>query len=114
MQPGNDQIDPARKQSSDTTVRYTAELVQRDRRPRAAISVDPLFGAKNRLIVGRSPDCDVCLPPPPVSRRHALLERLPQGIRLSDLDSVNGVLVGGRRIVEPVSLKENERVGIGP
>ena len=33
---------------------------------------------------------------------------------LRDLDSVNGIFVGGRRIAEPVLVAERERVGIGP
>jgi ABC-type multidrug transport system ATPase subunit len=49
-----------------------------------------------------------------VSRYHALLERLPHGLRLRDLASVNGVSVAGRRITEPVLLREGERVGVGP
>jgi ABC-type multidrug transport system ATPase subunit len=95
-------------------VRFSAGAVSGDRRPNPAVSVDTLFGTKSRLTIGRAPDCDVCLPHPTVSRRHALLERLPQGIRLSDLGSVNGVLVGGLRITEPVWVRERERVGIGP
>jgi ABC-type multidrug transport system ATPase subunit len=79
-----------------------------------AVAVDDLFAFKNQLVFGRLPTCDICLPHPSVSRAHALLERLPQGLRLRDLRSINGVLVGGRRISEPVFLREYERVGIGP
>jgi ABC-type multidrug transport system ATPase subunit len=79
-----------------------------------AVPVDVLFGAKTKLTIGRAPDCDVCLPHPTVSRCHALLERVPEGLRLHDLNSVNGVLIGGRRIEEPIFLQERERVGIGP
>jgi ABC-type multidrug transport system fused ATPase/permease subunit len=49
-----------------------------------------------------------------VSRYHALLERLPGGLRLRDLSSVNGVWVAGRRIAEPVFIHEGQRVGVGP
>ena len=82
--------------------------------PRRAAAIDTLFAAKNRLVIGRAPDCDVCLPHPMVSRYHALLERQPEGLRLRDLASVNGVLVAGRRISEPVFIHEGERVGVGP
>lgn len=98
----------------ESTVRWAGGLPARDRQPGQPISVDDLFGAKNRLIVGRALDCDYRLDHPTISRHHALLERLPEGLRLRDLDSVNGVLIGGRRITEPVFLKEQERVGIGP
>jgi ABC-type multidrug transport system ATPase subunit len=79
-----------------------------------AVSVEALFGIKDKLLIGRSPDCDVCLPHPTVSRYHALLERLPEGLRLRDLGSVNGVLIGGQRIHEPVRIQERERIGVGP
>jgi ABC-type multidrug transport system ATPase subunit len=77
-------------------------------------SVATLFGDKDRLVIGRAPDCDICLPHPMVSRYHALVERLPEGLRLRDLASVNGVSVGGVRITEPVLLGEGVRVGVGP
>jgi ABC-type glutathione transport system ATPase component len=101
-------------QPSGATVRLESGSIPANRGPARSVAVAVLFGAKNQLIIGRSSDCDVCLPHPTVSRRHALLERLPQGLRLRDLDSVNGVLVGGRQLTEPVFLGEQERVGIGP
>jgi ABC-type multidrug transport system ATPase subunit len=82
--------------------------------PHRSIPIDELFAAKARLVLGRGADCDICLPHPQVSRFHALLERLPEGLRLRDLGSVNGTLVEGRRIFEPTSLKEHQRFGIGP
>jgi ABC-type multidrug transport system ATPase subunit len=98
----------------DATVRLTSAAIQRERSPKRSIPVDKLFGSKDRLVIGRSADCDVCLPHPTVSRRHALLVRSAAGFQLHDLDSVNGVLIGGQRITEAVLLKENELVGIGP
>ncbi len=106
--------------ASDQTVRWTGQAV-RQVKPvmpqqtfRSAVQVTDLFAGKERLVIGRAPDCDVCLPHPMVSRYHALLERLPHGLRLRDLASVNGVSVAGRRITEPALLREDERVGIGP
>jgi ABC transport system ATP-binding/permease protein len=82
--------------------------------PVPALPVEKLFAVKARVVIGRAPDCDVVLPHPMVSRYHALLERLPDGLRLSDLGSVNGVSVGGRRITDPVPVREGEPVGVGP
>jgi ABC-type multidrug transport system ATPase subunit len=81
---------------------------------RRVMSIEALFGSKDRVLIGRSPECDVCLPHPTISRRHAVLERRPDGLRLRDLNSVNGVLIGGQRIHEPVMIQERERIGIGP
>ena len=80
-----------------------------------AVALKDLFGAKERVVLGRAPDCDVCLPHPMVSRYHAILERLADGsLRLRDLASVNGVWVDGVRQNEPVPIGPNQRVGIGP
>jgi ABC-type multidrug transport system ATPase subunit len=81
----------------------------------STVSLRDLFGTKDRLVLGRAPDCDVCLPHPMVSRYHAFLERLPDGsLRLRDLASVNGVWVNGVRLTEPVQVGPNQRVGVGP
>jgi ABC-type multidrug transport system ATPase subunit len=99
---------------ADATVCYTGPPLAARPDPRRSTAVDHLFVARKRLVIGRAPDCDVVLSHPSVSRYHALLERLPEGLRLRDLASFNGVLVAGRRIEEPVLVRERERVGIGP
>jgi ABC-type multidrug transport system ATPase subunit len=77
-------------------------------------SIASLVGAKSRAVIGRAPDCDVCLPHPTVSRYHALLERRGDGLFLLDLGSVNGVSVDGHRISESALVREGDRIGIGP
>jgi predicted amidophosphoribosyltransferase len=87
---------------SDKTVRWTGQAVAPVRPVmtqlpfRGAVAVADLFAAKGRLVIGRAPDCDVCLPHPMVSRYHALLERLPHGLRLRDLASDGPVVVPAR------------------
>jgi ABC-type multidrug transport system ATPase subunit len=78
------------------------------------LELSQLFGGKTRLVVGRAPDCDVCLPHPSVSRYHARFERRDGSLYLADLGSVNGVWLNGRRLAEGVTVKEGDRVGIGP
>ena len=99
----------------DQTVRFSG--VASLRAPAGSLrslAVDKLFAVKQVLLIGRAPECDLCLPHPTVSRHHALAHVVPGGLRLEDLASVNGVLVHGRRIKEPVLVRENEAVGIGP
>ncbi len=79
-----------------------------------SLAVKELFAFKKQLVLGRAPTSDICLPHSSVSRSHATLELLGDGIRLRDLQSINGVLVGGRPISEPVLLRDGERIGIGP
>jgi ABC-type multidrug transport system ATPase subunit len=101
--------------SSNATVRWTGEAVASRGGLRQTIPLEVLFSTKNRLVIGRSRDCDICLPHPSISRAHALLEHLSEGgLRLRDLASVNGVFLGGQRVREPVSVQEHQRIGIGP
>ncbi|MCT9002232.1 FtsK/SpoIIIE domain-containing protein [Microbacterium memoriense] len=47
------------------------------------------------ITIGRDPDCDVVLDDPLVSKRHARLEIGQGRVELVDLNSANGILVGG-------------------
>jgi ABC-type multidrug transport system ATPase subunit len=101
--------------AADKTIAWTGGTVLPRSDVRRSIPVEKLFLTKTRLVVGRAPDCDVCLPHPTVSRYHALLERREDGaLVLRDLSSVNGVFVAGQRIAEPAVVSEKQRVGIGP
>jgi two-component system response regulator GlrR len=52
------------------------------------------------VVVGVSPDCDVVLSDPRVSRRHCEVELTARGVVLRDLGSKNGTLVGDLSVVE--------------
>ena len=65
-----------------------------------------------RVVVGRSRECDVVLSDPNVSRRHAELRRGENGWHVVDLGSTNGVKVNGHR-VEQMALRPGDRVTIG-
>jgi DNA-binding NtrC family response regulator len=54
------------------------------------------------LAVGAARDCDLVLADPQVSRRHAELELRPEGVRVRDLDSTNGIFWQGTRLTEAV------------
>ena len=55
-----------------------------------------------RLKVGSSPDADIILEDPHVSRLHCELEPGPLGLTLRDLGSMNGTFVGGAAVREVV------------
>ena len=64
--------------------------------------------------LGRHPSCGVVIKDDQVSRRHALIHSQGQGERwLVDLGSSNGTLLNGRRVRQPVALKDNDRLEIG-
>jgi predicted nucleic acid-binding Zn-ribbon protein len=62
--------------------------------------------------VGRSLAADVRFDDPTVSRRHALLVRQPDGVRVLDDRSLNGVFVNGERI-EWRTLEDGDEIVVG-
>ncbi len=66
----------------------------------------------DRTVIGRSRDCDIQVSDPNVSRRHAEVRREGESYVLHDLDSTNGVEVGGKR-VKRLELSEGSRFTIG-
>jgi two-component system NtrC family sensor kinase len=78
-------------------------------------SAGQLFVLKKCLTtMGRATDADVVLNDRGISRYHARLDRTADGeMRLLDLDSTNGTFVGGASVTS-TSLKEGDRVGLGP
>ena len=65
-----------------------------------------------RITIGRLPDNDVVLDDLLVSRRHAVLDRTPDGWRLVDLGSGNGTFVNGRRVPE-ATVTGRDVIGVG-
>ena len=75
--------------------------------------VGTLIEIKPKMVIGRTPPSDVILDEEGVSRRHAQVELLPGGVvRVTDLDSSNGVRVAGRR-VKFHPLRDGERLRLG-
>jgi Protein of unknown function (DUF3662)/Inner membrane component of T3SS, cytoplasmic domain len=66
----------------------------------------------NRVVIGRSRDCDVVVSDPNVSRRHAELRRGEHGWSVVDLGSTNGIKVNGRR-VDSARLQPGDRITLG-
>jgi FHA domain-containing protein len=66
----------------------------------------------DRIVIGRSKDCDIQVADPNVSRRHAEVRRDGSNYVLVDLDSTNGVEVNGKR-VKRLELGDGSRFTIG-
>ena len=66
----------------------------------------------DRVVLGRSHDCDLILPDVLLSRRHAEVVRGPQGWLLRDLGSLNGTCVNGVRVERDVPLRDGDRIGM--
>jgi hypothetical protein len=74
-------------------------------------------GAKHELdgtraTIGRSKDCDIQLPDPNVSRRHAEVRQEGAAYWAVDLDSTNGMEVNGRR-QKRAKLRQGDRITLG-
>jgi hypothetical protein len=67
---------------------------------------------RDRLTIGRSPDSDIFLDDVTVSRRHAELQRRPDGFAIADLGSLNGTFVNRRRVDRKL-LEDGDEVQIG-
>ena len=72
----------------------TVALLQVHLQGRAVRSVE-LHPAVAQRLIGRSPDCDIVLAHPSVSRRHARLSVVSEHWEVEDLDSANGLRVEG-------------------
>jgi pSer/pThr/pTyr-binding forkhead associated (FHA) protein len=64
------------------------------------------------LTIGRA-GCDVELTDPDVSRRHALLHGVDDGLGIEDLGSTNGTFVNGTRVTGIVPIAPGDRVRFG-
>jgi ABC-type multidrug transport system ATPase subunit/pSer/pThr/pTyr-binding forkhead associated (FHA) protein len=72
------------------------------------------FNAKRLLTVGRNPDCDVFLGHQSISRNHATIEKKGSNeFILTDLGSLNGTYVNGRRVNGSVKVNQNDNIIIG-
>jgi DNA-binding response OmpR family regulator len=71
---------------------------------------------KEKVVIGRSEDCDVVLVERRVSRRHAQIRRLDSAASLTyvleDLGSRNGTYVNGREVTEPHILQDGDEIQI--
>jgi DNA-binding CsgD family transcriptional regulator len=70
------------------------------------------IAGKERLFLGRSHQCDLVVPHTSVSRRHARVCICEGGLQIVDLQSLNGVYVGGQRVRE-AALTDGEEVRFG-
>ena len=62
--------------------------------------------------IGRE-GCDVVLPDPEVSRRHALVRDLGDAPGIEDLGSTNGTWLNDRRVDSPTALRAGDVVRFG-
>lgn len=84
---------------------------------RLVIVAGPSRGAQvaletEEVALGRDTSCGVCLPDATLSRRHALLVKSPDGWRIRDLGSLNGLRVNGLSTAD-YRLSDGDRIDLG-
>ncbi len=63
--------------------------------------------------IGRSPDNDIPIPDPEVSRRHAQIVRQEDGYAIVDLGSTNGTFVNEVRVATLTPLQDGDQIRLG-
>ena len=74
----------------------------------------PVELGRNRLLIGRSPECAIVVAAGEVSRLHAAIEPVPGGHRIRDLASTNGTRINGTLLTDPAVLRDGDVVAVGP
>ena len=86
---------PTRARPLPTVVRYAKVRLSVTRGPDTGLTFET---AGMPVRIGTSADNDIVLTDDTVSRRHAELEPTPLGMRVRDVESTNGLVIGGIRI----------------
>jgi len=64
-------------------------------------------------VIGRAVESDIVITSRRVSREHACLRREGWRVILEDLGSTNGTFLNDERVLNPVELRDGDRIGIG-
>ncbi|MDF1823004.1 MAG: adenylate/guanylate cyclase domain-containing protein [Verrucomicrobiales bacterium] len=76
------------------------------------VDTGELHELTNVSIVGRSDECQIAVPDPRVSRRHAMIRKQDGGFYLFDLGSFNGSYLNGSRVTAAKQLKSGDIISL--
>jgi len=76
----------------------------------------PTFGKTYAMVgtitLGRNTDCDISIASDEISRQHAKLQVVPDGVMVEDLGSANGTFVNNQRVHGPTLLKAGDELRV--
>jgi len=75
---------------------------------------DRVIRLENLLTIGRAGSCGLVVDGPEASRNHAEVRLLAGRYRVSDLGSINGTWLNGRRLTVPRDLENGDEIQVGP
>lgn len=67
------------------------------------------YPVMTQQVIGRQSDCDIAVPSEEISRRHAQVRPVPEGLQVEDLGSSNGTFINGKRVQQGL-LKPGEEL----
>ncbi|MBI4412112.1 MAG: diguanylate cyclase [Deltaproteobacteria bacterium] len=90
--------------------------IERDKKPHLTFLLGPRMGElraldKEEITVGRTPDCELWIEDPTISRRHFKIEVKNNRARVIDLGSTNGTYINGMKIEAQV-LNDGDKIQI--
>ena len=103
---------------TDKTVLQSDQSAKTEFQPYLIVAEGPHQGLKIPLtdgdnVIGRLMGCEVLLEDHSVSRKHAVLSKLPEGWTVEDLGSKNGTLVNNQKIKEKVMIAHRDIIRVG-
>jgi len=101
--PASDHLIPRVKRAQGKPIKAYPTLIPSDSRKKT------FFLTKNLTFIGRSDTCDLVSKAKSISRRHSSIEKVAGRYKISDLQTIGGTFVNGRR-VEQKFLKDGDHI----
>ncbi len=76
----------------------------------SGVTFGKTFALYGSMSIGRHSECDICVPTDEVSRKHAKLQVMADGVMVEDLGSANGTFVAGKRLQRPELMKGGDEL----
>ncbi|MCR5725029.1 MAG: FHA domain-containing protein [Treponema sp.] len=105
----------------DTTIMSSSPVGQHLEKIADSTQVSYLMFNKKRIsltakiVIGRSPDCDIVIDNKLASRNHALIQKIRDEYFLKDTNSTNGTFLNGKRVPPDkyVKLNPGDKITVG-